>query len=85
MFLPGYFWEDVLMGKLHESSALLCHHFGKVIPRSVCTAQQSPALGCQSSASGGQLCIGMSQPGEVRALDSSRAMDLLEDDKSSSV
>lgn len=48
-------------------------------------AQQSPALACQNSALGCQFCTGMSQPGEVRVLDSFRTMDLLEGDKSSGV
>lgn len=48
-------------------------------------AQQSPALARQNSALRCQFCTGMSQPGEVRALDSCRTMDLLEDDKSSGV
>lgn len=46
-------------------------------------AQQSPALACQNSSLRCQFCTGMSQPGEVRALDSFRTMDLLEGDKSS--
>lgn len=48
-------------------------------------AQQGPALGCRNSALGCHFCAGMSQPGEVRALDSSGAMDLLEGDKSPGV
>lgn len=45
VFFPGYFWEDALMGKLHESGALLCRRFGKVIPRSVRTSP-CPAESC---------------------------------------
>lgn len=84
MFFPGYFREDALMGKLHESGALLRHHFGKEVSAHV-SAQQTSALGGQNSALGCQFCTEMSQPAEVRALDSFRAMDLLEGDKSSGV
>lgn len=55
------------MGRLHVSTALLCHNFGKGITRSV------HASHCTS--------IGMSAPGEVTVHDSFKVMDFLKSDK----
>lgn len=59
------------MGKPHASAAWLRHNFSKVLP------YVSEHVIAQAD-----FCFGVSQPGEVSALDSFRAMDLLKGDKS---